>query len=791
MSVKERLKEQLKKGTTLFYVAFCLYLCKQGISTTMFFYYDYAYNYVFGFYSQWLVIILLSLKIILWDHCTAKQMLYSVLLVSIAAIVSVFSTQMDPIIWGLFVLGARNISAEKILRLYFLITGALTIVAFSASQIGVIPDLVYKSAEGVRHSFGIVYPTDLAAHVFGLVMVWLYLHRGRLRMLHITVILVVTVVLFSLCRTKLDCGMIIFAVILFMCIQKMENNSSVQLYMKYREKREEKKWFLFQGLMYFMFAAFSFLVTVLYNGNNQLLGRFFSTLEARLILGKRGLQEMGVKLLGQYVIMIGGGGRTDSFEGYNFIDCSYLNILIRYGPLFFLAVLLILTIMCYRFRKNWYMSTVLFCWGINAVIAHHLLEITYNPFPLLLLANLGHAKTEQDLPPLPEKICSRLQQWKSVSRRTNPVCEADLIQIIAFLFIVCSNCLPTIMVKEKYDLSRVLWKCLLGDGIGLFLIAGGMKLYHEISYKKIVAQTVRYIVLPMWGIGLFSWFFARWLCENGNFWWSMWHEKEAWGEMFASIFLLKNPFYYMDYTGFIYGYTAAILLFPLWKKILELVKKNKLHRMIVVVCISIASLINDYMNNLFGFDESGWMSLISILMFLIVGFVIEEYRLQYQNKKIKLGWSGLLMLTIFGGINLTRCIVQVRYFYPVKNSAGAMQWFSVFGLISSVCMCMYIIARVKREKTARWKKFFGQRTLVTCMKNAYVIFLMHGMTLAIMTKYEVINQMTEWILMQHDQGYIWEIFYTAVIFGSVFIFFGCIYKGIQWLWKRMETKIML
>ena len=86
--------------------------------------------------------------------------------------------------------------------------------------------------------------------------------------------------------------MIILAVILFLWIQKREKNSSAYIYMKYRGNGKEKKWLFLQGLMYFMFAAFSFLATVLYNGNNQLLGKYFSTLEARLILGKSGLQDM-------------------------------------------------------------------------------------------------------------------------------------------------------------------------------------------------------------------------------------------------------------------------------------------------------------------------------------------------------------------------------------------------------------------------------------------------------------------------------------------------------------------
>lgn len=83
------------------------------------------------------------------------------------------------------IVGAKNVSFNKLLKLYLVIAVTLMVVAFSASQYGLIEDLQFVTLRGeeffVRHSYGIQYPTDFAAHLFYIVLVIAVLYKDKLK----------------------------------------------------------------------------------------------------------------------------------------------------------------------------------------------------------------------------------------------------------------------------------------------------------------------------------------------------------------------------------------------------------------------------------------------------------------------------------------------------------------------------------------------------------------------------------------------------------------------------------
>ena len=87
--------------------------------------------------------------------------------------------------------------------------------------------------------------------------------------------------------------------------------------------------------------------------------------------------------------MIGNGGTTEQPQNYNFLDCSYVNMWLRFGGLVFIVVLLIIS---YLMLKNWNNILligiiVLIC--LHSIIEHHLFEFYYN---IMILLPLAHFK---------------------------------------------------------------------------------------------------------------------------------------------------------------------------------------------------------------------------------------------------------------------------------------------------------------------------------------------------------------------------------------------------------------
>ena len=99
--------------------------------------------------------------------------------------------------------------------------------------------------------------------------------------------------------------------------------------------------------------------------------------------------EYGFRLFGQYVKMVGNGSTTEiTTKYYFFIDCSYLYVGLQYGLIFLLAVLLIYVLCCRKYQNDRYFLLTIVLISINCMIAHHLLEIAYNPFALALFAKM-------------------------------------------------------------------------------------------------------------------------------------------------------------------------------------------------------------------------------------------------------------------------------------------------------------------------------------------------------------------------------------------------------------------
>ena len=82
--------------------------------------------------------------------------------------------------------------------------------------------------------------------------------------------------------------------------------------------------------------------------------------------------------------MIGAGGTTIFPDNYFFIDCSYILVCLRYGVIALLLLLIVYSLSCIKNKKDIYFLYAITLVSINCVIAHHILELEYNPFALAL-----------------------------------------------------------------------------------------------------------------------------------------------------------------------------------------------------------------------------------------------------------------------------------------------------------------------------------------------------------------------------------------------------------------------
>ena len=144
----------------------------------------------------------------------------------------------------------------------------------------------------------------------------------------------------------------------------------------------------FSGYKYIfpLCALLIIFLTYLYSTGDDfiLLINFF--LSGRLALGFDALMSKGIPLLGQKYIQYGAG----SGIYYNFIDSSYLVLLIIYGIILFLLVMYVYVRICSHCIsiRNRVLLYVLFMIAINSMIEQHFMEFAYNPFYMAFSAKL-------------------------------------------------------------------------------------------------------------------------------------------------------------------------------------------------------------------------------------------------------------------------------------------------------------------------------------------------------------------------------------------------------------------
>ncbi len=376
-----------KTGAQIYLLAFSIFLCGECLGTTMFQIPGRVYVLV-----KAVAVVLIAIKIILFDQYRARSFWIMVCMLAVGALVIVSSGYTEAFFWICMVVGAKNVPFKKILQIYLIISVSIVLLAFCASLLDVIENLQYERDDGyiVRNSFGILYTTDFASHIFSIVLVAFYLLRDRLRIYHYVIAVVLAVLVYRFCYTRVDVICIFLLIGVFIVVNLWDRGHLLSK--KFRTG--EKNTLLFRWCMPIL-AGIMIVLTALYSPDNRIIYRINTILSDRLAYGKLGFTRFSVTLFGQYAPMEGNGSTVIHLKDYFFVDCSYLYVLFRYGLIFLLIVLAVYVLCCRKFRKDYYFLAAVLVISVNCMIAHHLVELAYSPFALALLAAVPDETTEK------------------------------------------------------------------------------------------------------------------------------------------------------------------------------------------------------------------------------------------------------------------------------------------------------------------------------------------------------------------------------------------------------------
>lgn len=149
-------------GEQLYLLAFFIFLISETFSTTMFQLPGSAYTL-----CKAVACLLLIIKVFRFDEFSRRTFFIFVLLILEAILVYVNSGYMEVFFWVLFVMGAKNVSFKKILKVYLIVTISIVLLAFCASMLQVIENLQYTRGDGKRSEIHLVqFIQRILHHIF-------------------------------------------------------------------------------------------------------------------------------------------------------------------------------------------------------------------------------------------------------------------------------------------------------------------------------------------------------------------------------------------------------------------------------------------------------------------------------------------------------------------------------------------------------------------------------------------------------------------------------------------------
>ena len=289
----------------------------------------------------------------------------------------------------LILAGAIGIEYRRVLKLWVFTLVPVILVTFTSAILGSITNLIrYTDALRLkmRGSLGVIYPTDVASWIFFLLIIAWAAFEGLGDGVTIILSLLSLVITLGYCDSKcvLVCTLLFILVIIYRIFEKnvIEQNGKLNII---------KKAVNLLALISVPLGAFTFMaLTILYGKGSRKAYKINKLIHYRLGYSWEGLKECGLKLFGSEYQMDGDGNSyIRGVNKYTFLDCSYTNILIRFGIIAAILLLVIWTIILIRaIRVN--DRRLVLVMGLIAVHSfeeHHFAEILYNPVTALLLCS--------------------------------------------------------------------------------------------------------------------------------------------------------------------------------------------------------------------------------------------------------------------------------------------------------------------------------------------------------------------------------------------------------------------
>lgn len=324
-----------------------------------------------------------------------RQCLLAAVLVFITIIVFINHDSMPyALTLILLLVGAKDISFHKLLKIYLKIAVLITVITMVAAQLGVIQNLVWNmEGRNTRISFGFIYPTDFSAHIFFMALCFWYIRGKKLTYVGAGITACLGIFVYLFCEARCSSAMLLLLSIV-MFYNRFRNMRSVKMKAKYYMHPVLSLFLMFVPLLC---AIVIHLLSIFYDSGIEYLSKLNQLISGRLSFAKRAIDIFGFRLWGADILMVGNGSKASSVEKYFFIDSTYLQLSLIYGVVFLAIILIVFLLIGDQAcrRRDWILLWIIALAALHGIMEQHLMELEYFPFLVAVFADMSRSKVKK------------------------------------------------------------------------------------------------------------------------------------------------------------------------------------------------------------------------------------------------------------------------------------------------------------------------------------------------------------------------------------------------------------
>lgn len=361
----------------IYFLALGIYLIGSYITGTMF---DYSDQVLLGF--NLIAASLMLIKIVFFDYSEVKDIVLILLVLMLFYLTGRYAQDYQLYYYAYFIIASKNIEYKKIIKFFVMLISILLLVTIACSLFDIIPNVkIGRDNEAtLRFALGTIYPTDLAARVFYLMLTLVTLKKFNLKIQEYIIFISLTAMTYFITDTKLDALLMVLVLVVAMIKKYIINLFN---YIKP----------LYLNLLIAIFVFGNVVMPYIYTPTIGILQKIDHALSGRLYYGHVAFKDYNITVFGQYIFQNGwGGGRK--VTDYFFIDSSYLRMLMMLGLVMFIIMLGAILYLSKKFLENKQYSLLIMLGLVllSSAIDQHFIELTFNTILLTLTANTDYFK---------------------------------------------------------------------------------------------------------------------------------------------------------------------------------------------------------------------------------------------------------------------------------------------------------------------------------------------------------------------------------------------------------------